>query len=195
MPFLTPDTTDQHDALATFASHQLQQLAATLHGLSHEQLAARPTASAMSLGALARHCLGVARDIEADIAAAPAGSARQESDPDTDLATAQAEGTIAPEALRADDTADGLSAALNSMAGRLATTIRAADLEAEIPVPEAPWFTGSERWNVRWRALHAVGEFARHAGHADIIRESLDGKTAYELNALADGEQWPPESW
>jgi hypothetical protein len=191
MPFLTPDTTDQHDALATFASHQLQQLAATLHGLSHEQLAATPTASAMSLGALARHCLGVARDIEAAIVAAPGSPAAQETDP----AVVQAEGTIAPEALRADDTAEGLAAELNAMAERLATAIRAADLDAEIPVPEAPWFTGAEHWDVRWRALHAVAESARHAGHADIIRESIDGKIAYELNALADGEPWPPEGW
>jgi hypothetical protein len=191
MPFLTPDTTDQHDALATFASHQLQQLAATLHGLSHEQLAATPTASAMSLGALARHCLGVARDIDAAIVAAPGSPAAQE----TDSAVVQAEGTIAPEALHADDTAEGLAAELNAMAERLAATIRVADLEAEIPVPEAPWFTGAEHWDVRWRALHAVAEFARHAGHADIIRESIDGKIAYELNALADGEPWPPEGW
>jgi hypothetical protein len=134
MPFLTPDTTDQHDALATFASHQLQQLAATLHGLSHEQLAATPTASAMSLGALARHCLGVARDIDAAIVAAPGSPAAQE----TDSAVVQAEGTIAPEALHADDTAEGLAAELNAMAERLAATIRVADLEAEIPVPEAP---------------------------------------------------------
>jgi hypothetical protein len=38
-----------------------------------------------------------------------------------------------------------------------------------------------------------VEENARHAGHADILRESLDGRTAYELNALADGEPWSPQ--
>ena len=34
---------------------------------------------------------------------------------------------------------------------------------------------------MRWVLLHLIGETARHAGHADIIRESLDGKTAFEL--------------
>jgi hypothetical protein len=29
--------------------------------------------------------------------------------------------------------------------------------------------------NLRWVALHMIEETARHAGHADIIRESLDG--------------------
>lgn len=38
-----------------------------------------------------------------------------------------------------------------------------------------------------------VEENARHAGHADILRESLDGRTAYELSARADGTQWIPE--
>jgi hypothetical protein len=36
---------------------------------------------------------------------------------------------------------------------------------------------------MRWLCLHLVRETARHAGHADIIRESLDGRTAFELVA------------
>lgn len=31
---------------------------------------------------------------------------------------------------------------------------------------------------MRWMLLHLVEEFARHAGHADVIRESLDGTKA-----------------
>ncbi|MFE6956401.1 DUF664 domain-containing protein [Streptomyces sp. NPDC057696] len=38
---------------------------------------------------------------------------------------------------------------------------------------------------MRWLLLHLIREAARHAGHADIIRESLDGKTAYELVEMA----------
>lgn len=64
-----------------------------------------------------------------------------------------------------------------------------------VPTPEAEWYTGQERWTVRWLALHAVEEAARHTGHADIIREALDGAGAYELNARYDGEPWPPEEW
>lgn len=39
--------------------------------------------------------------------------------------------------------------------------------------------------------MHMTKEIARHAGHADILRESIDGKIAYELSALADGKEWP----
>ncbi len=48
---------------------------------------------------------------------------------------------------------------------------------------------------VRWILVHLTTEMARHAGHADIIRESIDGAISYQLNALADGQPWPPEGW
>jgi hypothetical protein len=48
-------------------------------------------------------------------------------------------------------------------------------------------------WNVRWILLHLIQETARHAGHADIIRESVDGATAYPLMAAAEG--WPETPW
>ena len=34
---------------------------------------------------------------------------------------------------------------------------------------------------VRWVLLHLVEELARHAGHADVVRESIDGKGAADL--------------
>jgi hypothetical protein len=46
---------------------------------------------------------------------------------------------------------------------------------------------------VRWVALHLVEELARHAGHADIIREAIDGATMYEL--VAGREGWPETPW
>jgi len=49
------------------------------------------------------------------------------------------------------------------------------DLDVSHPLPEAPWFEPSARWSVRRVVLHVIAETAQHAGHADIIRESLDG--------------------
>ncbi len=34
-----------------------------------------------------------------------------------------------------------------------------------------------EALNVRWVMVHMIEEYARHAGHADQIRESIDGQT------------------
>jgi hypothetical protein len=187
MGFLTPDTTDQNDALATFAGHQVLQVATTLHGLTTEQLAATPVDGAPSLGALARHVIIIAGGISAAIGGEGPGPRTPEQ--------AAAEGGLELSALRAEDTPEALTQELEDVASNLVEAIRAADPEAEMPIPDEPWFAPAKYWNVRWRSLHAVEEFARHAGHADVIRQAIDGKTAYELNARYDGEEWPPAGW
>jgi hypothetical protein len=50
------------------------------------------------------------------------------------------------------------------------------DLNASHPLPKAPWFRAGERWSARQVLLHVIAETAQHAGHADIVRESLDGE-------------------
>lgn len=49
------------------------------------------------------------------------------------------------------------------------------DLDISHPLPKAPWFEPGSRWSARRVLLHIIGETAQHAGHADIIREALDG--------------------
>jgi len=191
MPFLTAESTDENDSLATFAQQQIDQVATALHGLDREQLAAVPSASGMSLGALARHVLFIAGGAALSIATAPGEGA----DPERTAEQAQHEGGLAPEALRTEDTAESLIAQLRQVGAELATAIREADLDLLAPVPDAPWFEGRTTWSLRWYALHQIEEHARHAGHADILRESIDGKGAYELNALAAGQEWPPAGW
>jgi hypothetical protein len=41
--------------------------------------------------------------------------------------------------------------------------------------------------------LHLIEETARHAGPADISRESIDGATCWRLMAAAEG--WPEQDW
>jgi hypothetical protein len=76
-------------------------------------------------------------------------------------------------ALGPDETLVGALAELDQVAARTAEVIRATDLGAEVPVPQGvPWFPADvESWSVRWVLLHLVEEIARHAGHADIVRE------------------------
>ena len=49
------------------------------------------------------------------------------------------------------------------------------DLDAAHRLPEAPWFPPDATWSVRRVVLHIIAETSQHAGHADIIREALDG--------------------
>ncbi len=50
------------------------------------------------------------------------------------------------------------------------------DLDAAHPLPQAPWWPEGGSWSARRALLHIVAETAQHAGHADIIREALDGQ-------------------
>ena len=73
--------------------------------------------------------------------------------------------------------------------------MRGLDLDHPVPVPKGvPWFPPDlDAWSLRWVLLHLIEETARHAGHADIVRESIDGATMYELMAGAEG--WPETEW
>src|SRR5699024_12782530 len=66
---------------------------------------------------------------------------------------------------------------------------RGISLRTEVSVPSNPWMPADFVMTVGWILWHLATEVARHAGHADIIRESIDGAIAYQLNAEADGEQ------
>lgn len=190
MSFLTRhDVTGERELLAVFVEQQADQIATSLYGLSREDLGRAASASAMTLGALARHALLMVEGTVLRVEAAPEASAPAARTPEQ----AAAEGPIDPSALREEDTAESLAAALREAGAALGAALLAADPATSVPIPRAPWFPTEGEWTVRWVALHLVEELARHAGHADILRESLDGKGTYELNARSDGEPWHAE--
>src|SRR5699024_7762378 len=103
MPFLTRTVTSENDGLATFAAQQLRQIAASLHGLTDEQIRATPSASGMSLGALARHVLFVSTKgllAQLDPEFVPDAAAYDDAD--------RAAGAVQPGAIRDGDTAQRL---------------------------------------------------------------------------------------
>jgi uncharacterized damage-inducible protein DinB len=46
------------------------------------------------------------------------------------------------------------------------------DLDVTHPLPEAPWYT-DRHFSARQVLLHLIAETSRHAGHADIVKETL----------------------
>ena len=65
------------------------------------------------------------------------------------------------------------------------------DLGQPVPIDKSvPWNPQDyDNWSVRWVLLHLIQETARHSGHADIVRETIDGGSAFPLMAAAEG--WP----
>jgi Protein of unknown function (DUF664) len=61
------------------------------------------------------------------------------------------------------------------------------DVTTEVPPHIGKVYPDTCEWTVRWVSLHIIEEFARHAGQADIIRESIDGATMYELLFALEG--------
>ncbi|WP_024794471.1 DinB family protein [Tomitella biformata] len=74
------------------------------------------------------------------------------------------------------ETLDSVLAEYDAVAARTNELVRTLpDLNVSHPLPEAPWFEPGAAWSARRALLHIIAETAQHAGHADIIRESLDG--------------------
>ncbi len=74
------------------------------------------------------------------------------------------------------ETLEGVLAAYEMVAARTDALVLSADLDKRWPLPEAPWFEKGATRSVRQVFLHVAAEIAQHAGHADIIRETVDGK-------------------
>ncbi|MEU9131972.1 DinB family protein [Kitasatospora sp. NPDC048540] len=162
-PHQNPSGGERADLLETLAKHR-GFLRHTVRGLSDEQAALRTTVSELCLGGLIKHVAGVeARWMRF----ATGGAEAMRSEP-IDWA---GQFRMLP-----GETLDGLLDAYERVAGEtdeLVATLP--DLDLAHPLPEAPWFEPGASWSVRRVLLHIIAETSQHAGHADIIRESLDG--------------------
>jgi len=178
MGFLTPNATGEHDVLTTYAMQQLAQMRTTVVGLTDDQAHATPTASAFNLTGLLLHCGGVAVFWSAAAASAPGAPALPDGLDDLPLAECIAD----PRPLR-----DILATFDRYVEVTRENLAAVRDLDTPVPVPSAPWIPADlTSWEARWCLAHISAEIARHTGLAVLIRETLDGKGAYELNALAE---------
>jgi uncharacterized damage-inducible protein DinB len=141
----------------------------TLRDLSDEQLGVRTTASELCLGGLIKHVARTERQWAEFIVSGPdAMSAFDDEQAMTDWANAFR--------MLDGDTCDSVLAEFDAVAARTDELVLSLpDLDATQPLPAAPWFPPGARWSARRVVLHVIAEIAQHAGHADIIRESLDG--------------------
>ena len=73
------------------------------------------------------------------------------------------------------DTVESLLAAYESAAAETDALVADVDLDSEHALPVAPWFEPGASWSARRALLHIIAEGAQHAGHADIVREAIDG--------------------
>jgi len=163
-------TGERADLQATLAKAR-HFLRFTTRDLDDEQARQRTTVSELTLGGLIKHVTAVERNWASFIvhgpSVAPDFAAMTEADYQN-----WAEGFR----LLPGETLTGVLDEYAEVAGHTDELIATLpDLDTDHPLPPAPWNPPGERWTARRTLLHIATETAQHAGHADIIREALDG--------------------
>jgi uncharacterized damage-inducible protein DinB len=184
MPALAPPVGDDRDALRKFLEYHQSAFFAIAYGLTDEQARSTPSVSSLSVGELVKHAAGVQRGWMQRVACAPDAPPKDERPFEERVADYQDEYMM-----REDETLGDLLEALKAQNAETLRIFDESDLDTPVPVPrDAPWFPSDiDHWSVRWVIHHVINELARHSGHADIIRESIDGATMYDLIAGLEG--------
>jgi hypothetical protein len=167
---------ERADLLDTLHKHRGLFLG-TVADLSDEAAASRPTVSELCLGGLIKHVASTEAEWARFIVEGPAApsdvdwSAIDWSNPPAEVIAYQ-NGFRMVEG----ETLAGLVAAYEEVAAATDELVRTVDLDVRQPLPAAPWFTPGETWSARRVFVHVIAETAQHAGHADILRETIDGR-------------------
>jgi len=160
---LSPERSDLLESLTTHRNF----LRFTVRGLTDEQATQRPTVSALTLAGLIKHVSGTeaawVRFIEGGPDAMSSDWSPEAWAREWRLEPGQTLASVLDDYAEVARYTDGLVATLP-------------DLDVSHPLPKAPWFPPGARRSARRVFLHIIAETAQHAGHADILRESIDGQ-------------------
>ena len=165
-PTTTTLTRERTDLLESLRRHRAF-LRYTVRDLTEEQARLRPTVSALYLGGLVKH-VSATEAQWVRFAEGGAEAMNRNWGPEVHVRHWH---------LQEGETLAGVLDDYEAVARHtddLVATIP--DLDADHALPEAPWFEAGARWSVRRVFLHIIAETSQHAGHADILRESIDGQ-------------------
>ncbi len=182
MPGQVPPVPDERTGLLAFLAQQRDVIKLTAYGLSDDEARLTPSASPLSVGGLVKHAATTERGWIDLVVQRDRGATQDDYESNFRLLP--------------DETLAEVFDLYDEIARETEAVVAAVpDLGQDVPVPKGvPWYPDDvDAWSVRWVLLHLIAETARHAGHADIVRESIDGATAFPLMAAAEG--WPATEW
>ncbi|HEV2361958.1 MAG TPA: DinB family protein [Acidimicrobiales bacterium] len=195
MPGIAPSPEGERELLLAYLEQQRNAIVNAAYGLNDEQGRVASSASTLTVGGLVKHITDVEGFWIGLVRSSEPGAPSPEPDAGRD-ADGNRDDYMDNFRMRDDETLAGLIESYRTVAAETEKTVLAVgDMSREVPKPEgAPWFPAElTGWPVRWVLLHLIAETARHAGHADIVREGIDGATAYPLMAAVEG--WPETPW
>ena len=141
----------------------------TAQGLTDEQARTRSTISELTVGGLIKH-VSATEQHWAEFAQGKGETTPTEYTPEM-MASWQDQFRLTE-----GETLAGVLAEYEKVAAATDELVRTLDLDTSYELPAAPWQPPGVFWTVRRVFLHIAAETAQHAGHADIIRESIDGQ-------------------
>jgi Protein of unknown function (DUF664) len=164
-----PASDDEITGIVNYLDLQLSAIRASAVGLTDAQARFRPCRSALSIGGLIKHAAHGMR-----------GAVARLTNPDAPPRALDEQAFSAYMggfALTENETALGVLAEFDEIRVAYIAAIAATDPTAATTEPPAPWdgIYDARPANARYYLVHQIEEFARHAGHADIIREEIDG--------------------
>lgn len=155
----SPDS--ERAGLVEFLDYQREALIKKLDGVSDHDALRAPTASSLSLLSLVKHsAIWERRWFQVIVAG------RRFPGEWPEVRTEEPDQTFQ---LTDEDTVKTVLAYYREQIAASQQILGSFDLDAPCVWPEMA------EQNLRWVALHVIEETARHAGHADIIRETIDG--------------------
>jgi uncharacterized damage-inducible protein DinB len=170
----TTSATERDDLVEALTMHR-QLLCRAAQGLTDEQARSSPTASELSVGGIIKHVAATEQmwaDFMVDGGGASAAPDIDWSNPDPALIESYQAGFR----LLGTETLAAVLADYQRVAANTDRLVRELpDLDRSFPLPSAPWFPAGAVRSVRRTIVHIIAETAQHAGHADIIRETIDG--------------------
>jgi uncharacterized damage-inducible protein DinB len=157
----------------------------TTAGLTEDQARTRSTVSELTIGGLVKHLAQMEREYSGMIT---------HPDPDAAYDMSEVGDTYV---MRPDESWAATLAEWDAACAATDELVRSLpDLDVAVPLPTAPWAPERRSWSARHIVLHLLRETAHHAGHADIIREALDGGNTTRAMAEEAGLDWSsPEQW
>lgn len=154
----------ERETLIEIYDDQRSNLLIAMRGLTEEQARTRSTSSQLTLGGLLKHVTLNEHSWIGTIT---------EADPEAEF---DMEAAAHAYELTEDETFAQWLAEFSAQTEQTNTFIREVpDLDTMVPLPRAPWDPEPGHQSVRRILLHMFRETAHHSGHADIIREELDG--------------------
>ena len=174
---MTELSRERTDLLESLGRHRYF-LRFTVQGLTDEQARQTPTASALSLGGLIKHVAATERQWADFIVRGPEAMGSFDADiyPGGEIPEELTAAWAGAFKLLPEETLEGVLAEYEKVAEATDELTRTVDLDSDHELPKAPWFRPGARWSTRRCLLHIIAETSQHSGHADILRETMDGQ-------------------